>query len=123
MKNKRTINILIFTLAIIALLLRPFFFYQLTESQNLIKDPVAANTLLQRLIKKKDDHHSLNIAEFSAILCTDRKSPPPVLFPILQKSANELPSLAFVYHSGQFSTIFKIFPVPKYYRLLSKFQI
>jgi hypothetical protein len=56
MKNK-WISLIVFGVALIALLLRPYLAYQLAADQKLTKDPVALNNLLQRLIQKKDEHH------------------------------------------------------------------
>ncbi len=124
MKNKRIISILIFTLAVIAVLLRPFVFYHLTEKQDLVKDPVALNSLMQKLVKKKDDRHFLTPGELSAIQCNKEKIPPPFSPVIIEKKRYPFIDRAFVvYNIKQLNTIFMICPLPKYYCLLSKFQI
>jgi hypothetical protein len=124
MKSKRIINIFIFTLAVIAVLLRPFVFYYLTEKQDLAKDPVALNSLLQKLVKKKDDRHFLNPGELGAIQCTEEKIPPPFSPVIIKKKRQPFIHPAFnVYYHKQLNTIFMVCPQPKYHCLLSKFQI
>ncbi|WP_183577831.1 hypothetical protein HDF18_10580 [Mucilaginibacter sp. X5P1] len=124
MRNKRTTNIIVFTIAVIALLLRPFFFYQISLKQNIVKDPVAVNSLLQKLVKKKDDHHALYTGEFSAIQGVGRKIPPPFSSGIAKKRFNIFANKSLaVYNLRQRNTIFMVCSPPKYYRLLSKFQI
>ncbi|MEO3407499.1 hypothetical protein AAFN85_26505 [Mucilaginibacter sp. CAU 1740] len=53
--NRKTVNILVFSIGVMMLLLRPYLIYQLTSGDNLKKNPVKTS-LLQRLIKKKDDY-------------------------------------------------------------------
>lgn len=48
-----------FTIGVLMLLIRPYLVYQLTGGGNMDKDPVKS-TLLQRLIKKKDEHIELH---------------------------------------------------------------
>jgi hypothetical protein len=53
--NRKTVNILVFSIGVLMLLLRPYLIYQLTGGDNVKKNPVKTS-LLQRLIKKKDDY-------------------------------------------------------------------
>lgn len=119
MKNKRLINIFIFTMAIMALLLRPYFAYQLAESRQLSKDPVALNALLQRLVKKKDDHHATFASDQSVIESTQNKTRfgLPHLIPAV-KTACEPILLA-----GQPAVLKEIYPSIAYYKLYSTFRI
>lgn len=55
--NKKVVNILVFSLGVVLLLLRPYAVYQLTCRGEFAKDPAKAWSLLQRLVKKKDDLH------------------------------------------------------------------
>jgi len=97
LKNRKA-YLLIFAFAVIALLLRPFLAYQIAASRHLTANPAAMNSLLQRLIKKKDDHHG-KTDEYLAVmqqadkrlqrqLCTTSAKKPntlgvwPVILPI-----------------------------------------
>jgi hypothetical protein len=123
MKNKRTVNVIVFALTVIALLLRPYFAYQLIENQNLTKDPAVVNSLLQRLIKKKDDHHSVSVEDFLAIRCAENKTAPPLRqYTAINKLIFPDCILPSVFNSWQLNTIFQVYPHPKYYRLLSSFK-
>lgn len=53
--NRKTVNIWVFGIGVLMLLVRPYLVYQLSGYSQVGKNPVKA-TLLQRLIKKKDDH-------------------------------------------------------------------
>jgi hypothetical protein len=123
MINKRTTDIIIFSIAVLLLLLRPFVVYQIAETPKFSGDPVAANSLLQRLIKKKDDHHSTGIQEYLAFQLADKKKRP--LLPryiTLNNVSNRNGSFTVSAILGQ-PTIFKVCSPDKYYCLLSKFQI
>jgi hypothetical protein len=54
--SKKAVNIMVFSIALIMLLLRPYVIYQLTGQANADRSPVKTS-LLQRLIKKKEDHY------------------------------------------------------------------
>jgi hypothetical protein len=53
--NRKTVNIWIFGIGVLMLLVRPYLVYQLSGYSPAGKNPVKT-ALLQRLIKKKDDH-------------------------------------------------------------------
>lgn len=53
----KAVNLLVFSIGVITLLLRPYMAYQLTGQGAIAKDQTKTRNLLQRLIKKKDDHH------------------------------------------------------------------
>ena len=57
MINKSAWRLLIFITGAVMLLLRPYFVYQMTSQRSLRDNPAKAYSLLQRLVKKKDDHH------------------------------------------------------------------
>ena len=54
--NRKTVNILVFGIGMFMFLLRPYLVYRLTEYSSTDKNPVKS-ALLQRLVKKKDDHY------------------------------------------------------------------
>jgi hypothetical protein len=123
MKIKRLIDVSIFTVAVIMLLLRPFMVYQMTQSPALSKDPAATWSLLQRLIKKKDDHHTAEVQEYFAVSQVNKKTLPGII-----------PANAYNRHSSSFIALkvndyflqpstFKVRPAIKQYRLFSKYQI
>lgn len=66
MSVKNRIGFYVFTLGVLMLLLRPYLVYQLTAARDM--DPARAFGLLQRLVKKKDDHHEEQTATGYAIL-------------------------------------------------------
>jgi hypothetical protein len=123
MKNKRILDVIIFSIAVIMLLLRPFFVYQITENLNLSRNPVAASTLFQRLIKKKDDHHFADVQEISAIHRANKKRVPLLSRYTNSKTVSSRCQFLTVVPNPVQSTIFKVYAPSNYQRLLSKFQI
>jgi len=123
MKNKRILDVIIFSIAVIMLLLRPFFVYQITENLNVSRNPVAASSLFQRLIKKKDDHHSADSQEIFAIYRANKKRVPflPPYTNIITVSSRY--QFLAVFPNPAQSTVFKVYTPSNYHRLLSKFQI
>lgn len=123
--NKRVYSILIFALGTMMLLLRPYLIYQLTQKNALTNNPVKVYSLLQRLVKKKDEHH-----EFTEIMATVNQR---------SKFLFQLPIVwvkAFLACIGAFSSflsakitqisvfsVFQIRPENHQYRLVSRFQI
>jgi|GEM_PF-5602109 len=120
MKAKQTTKVLVFTLAVIALLLRPSLTYQLAVSQHLSRDPVALNRLLQRLVKKKDDHHAVNAGELSAMQCAENKVPPPLR---QAQAARQLNAAGPVFPVKQPAWFAMVYPSRAYYKLFSAFRI
>ncbi|SDD35176.1 hypothetical protein SAMN05216464_101497 [Mucilaginibacter pineti] len=59
MNRQRHFQVLVFSFALLVVLLRPYAAYRIARRSDMAKDPVKANSLLQRLIKKKDEHHAL----------------------------------------------------------------
>lgn len=55
--NKRGLHIIVFTIVVLTILLRPYLVYRMTSGNALRTNPARAWNLLQRLVKKKDDHH------------------------------------------------------------------
>jgi len=54
--SRKAASIIFFSLALLMLLIRPYLVYQLTGHEMKDKNPVKTS-LLQRLIKKKEDHY------------------------------------------------------------------
>lgn len=50
-------HILVFAIGVLMLLARPYLIYQITGNAACRQNPSATCSLLQRLVKKKDDHH------------------------------------------------------------------
>lgn len=71
--SRRTLNIGIFGIAVMMLLLRPYLVYQMTGAHARQGNPERAWSLLQRLVKKKDDHHEQQ-ADGAAVLAETARS-------------------------------------------------
>jgi hypothetical protein len=54
--NRKAVNIMVFSVGLLMLLLRPYVIYRITGHWNTDKNPVKSS-LLQRLVKKKDEHY------------------------------------------------------------------
>jgi len=63
----KKIHLFVFALGVLMLLLRPYLVYQMTAGDN-VKNPERAWSMLQRLIKKKDEHHEQMCYPVSAVL-------------------------------------------------------
>jgi len=55
--SKRTSHIILFGFCVLMMLARPYLAYQMCSKDAIKKDPQKAFTILQRLVKKKDDHY------------------------------------------------------------------
>jgi hypothetical protein len=55
--NRKAVNIMVFGIGLLMLLIRPYIVYQLTGYGDKEKSPVKSS-LLQRLIKKKEDRYA-----------------------------------------------------------------
>ena len=123
--NKRVYSILIFVLGTMMLLLRPYMIYQLTQKNALANNPVKAYSLLQRLVKKKDEHH-----EFTEVMATvNRRSKFSFQLPIIWVKAfwacigTFLSFLSIKITQISIFSVFQIRPENHQYRLISRFQI
>lgn len=58
---------MLFALGVFMLLARPFMVYQMCAAGEFSKDPQKVYSLLQRLIKKKDDHHAADTGEAAVL--------------------------------------------------------
>jgi len=68
MIRKNSIHVLLFAFAVTMVLLRPYAAYRISMNPNFAGDPVKVNSLLQRLIKKKDEHHATDYENLEAIV-------------------------------------------------------
>jgi hypothetical protein len=123
--NRRVNCILIFALGTMMLLLRPYMIYQLTQKNALTNDPVKAYSLLQRLVKKKDEHH-----EFTEVMATvNQRLKFSFRLPIVGVKAFLAcigVFLSFLFTKITQISVFSIFqirPENHQYRLISRFQI
>jgi hypothetical protein len=66
MGGRTRIGFHIFMLGVLVLLARPYLAYRLTAARDMT--PARASSLLQRLVKKKDDHHEDQANAGSAML-------------------------------------------------------
>jgi hypothetical protein len=107
------------------ILLRPYAAYQLSTRANISSDPMKVQALLQRLIKKKDEHH-----EAQELLGTENRSPRFIFIsPVLP--VNNLAHffcsffffLTILTFCRQAVAAFYICPENHRYRLISCFQI
>jgi len=65
--SRRKYRIILFSFGVMMILVRPFMAYQLSTTSDFGKDPQRIYNLLQRLVKKKDDHHA-DDNELTAVL-------------------------------------------------------
>ena len=119
-KVKQITKLLIFTLAVMALLLRPYMAYHLAQSQHLSRDRVALTSLLQRLVKKKDDHHTVNAGELFATQCIENKIPQ---LRCVQAAPHKNAIGAPILLLKQSARIAKVYHSTAYYKLFSTFRI
>nr|WP_067057407.1 hypothetical protein [Mucilaginibacter sp. L294] len=65
--TRRRFNIWFFSIGVLMLLARPYLAYQMSAANATAENPAKAWNLLQRLVKKKDEHHEIQ-ADGAAIL-------------------------------------------------------
>jgi formylmethanofuran dehydrogenase subunit E len=56
-KGKNTIRLIIYTFGVLTILLRPFVVYSVSVHADFAGKPERTYRLLQKLVKKKDEHH------------------------------------------------------------------
>jgi hypothetical protein len=123
--NKRVFRVLIFALGTMMLLLRPYMIYQLTQKKAQANNPVKVYSLLQRLVKKKDEHHELT--EVTATV--NQRSKFSFQLPIAWVKAFLAcigALLCFLYTKVIRTSVFSAFqirPENHQYRLISSFRI
>jgi hypothetical protein len=106
------------------LLLRPYAIYQITRVNSANSLSEKANNLLQRLVKKKDDHHTeawaeaVEVKRFKVL----PRLPVMMLSSLIRNISRSLVSQRLS-ASKLFSTVFKVSASNHCYRLQSRFQI
>lgn len=58
MRTKNNTGLVVLILGLMMLLVRPYVIYNMTAANRFAGNPARAWSLLQRLVKKKDDHHA-----------------------------------------------------------------
>lgn len=94
MTSRNAIRVFIFSFTVLIVLLRPYAAYQISMRPDIANDPVKVNSLLQRLIKKKDDHHMVIDEAMAAVI-----SP---------KTARLLPIVLSSFLAGVFALLFAV---------------
>jgi hypothetical protein len=117
-------KLLFYLFAVLIILVRPFVVYEMTL-EGKIKEPAAINALLQRLIKKKENHAE-GFAEASDLIqATEVEIILPLLFVIyLRRKASWL--FSFLTSAGsdkEVNTIFQVSPTNDFYQRISRLQI
>jgi hypothetical protein len=121
--NRQTFNNIIFGLSVIMILLRPFIAYQISIQSSFTKDPQKVISLLQRLIKKKDEHH-----EYAEVEISESRNR-QVIFArplnILNRFIDFLQLLSSTLLKIKSSAMINLghFAPPERYLLISRFQI
>jgi len=118
-------NLLVYTFAVLMILLRPYFAYQMSLKGAFSKDADAVTRILQRLIKKKENHSEdaneaaeINQAEPAEFIL------PFILLAVLRRHTAWLLSLlAELKVNGKRNTVFRISPTNDYFQLISRLQI
>jgi hypothetical protein len=125
MINKSAWKILVFAAAVVMLLLRPYIVYQMTSQKALADNPAKAYSLLQRLVKKKDEHHEVPGNTFAETRRFGFSFKPAVklhqrFYPDL---CITMPILRSFKQKPLANTVFRIRPENHRYRFLSCFQV
>ena len=118
MTSRRFFHILVFTFAVSMVLLRPYAAYQISMRHDTAGDPIKVNSLLQRLIKKKDEHHAFSDENWEAITSAKTADPLPlvVLLSFFQTLAYAFAALK---KQGRALNTIQFFSRHKYYLSLS----
>jgi hypothetical protein len=114
MARRNSINVLLLAFAVVMVLLRPYAAYRISMYPNFAGDPVKVNSLLQRLIKKKDEHHATDYENLEAIVpAAAVKSFPCVLMLFLFHAFAFMPLT--IKRGWQIFKAFQSYTHPKYY--------
>ncbi len=117
-------NVLVYTFAVLMILLRPYCAYQMSTSGSFDKDPDAITRLLQRLIKKKEKHSEDFDEATELIQCAENNITPPFIKVTLlrQRAAWLLSVLSFnMNRSG--NNVFRLFISNNYLLRISRLRI
>lgn len=120
-KRRAHIGIIIFAIGVLTVLCRPYFVYVIASGHLAKANPVKTWRLLQRLVKKKDDHHDY-VAEPAVITNQLRATVLPVvkLSRVLRYTGNNSKLVA----TNQTSLHKTLIPIQRHrYLLMSCFLI
>ncbi|WCT14344.1 hypothetical protein [Mucilaginibacter jinjuensis] len=126
MNQRLSHNMLIYTFAVLMILMRPFFAYHISQTGGFAGDPTRVYNLLQRLVKKKEFHAEDADEAADLINATEVKVILPLVFILLQlrRYAGWLYALLVGSNtSNNYSTVFQVCPCNCYYQRISKLQI
>ncbi|CAL1519017.1 hypothetical protein [Chitinophaga sp. MM2321] len=125
MRFKKALSILIFSLGLLMLALRPYSVLQLVKQQGMSDHPIKISTLLQRLVTKKDEHPYLVKGETAEEPAGKVKIslPMQILIFLCGHMLSLLALLANRNNIGSITTVFQLCPENSYYKRLSRFQI
>jgi hypothetical protein len=122
MRTKGHIIILIFTIAVLTILVRPYLVYQMTMTCDYKAHPARAWSLMQRLIKKKEEHHEQQAGLATAAVQQGALPKPKIKVLLLAKFYSWLLFQSPVKHPvSKYNTV--LLPNSYRYRLVSCFLI
>ena len=121
-KSGNTFKILIFTFVVLTVLLRPYAAYCISTRADVSANPAKVYNLLQRLIKKKDDHHNVAEHEFSLVQPSKKDFVIPVVLQLFFCSLSFL-SIVSLKRYWEANKVFRVFTGNNYYKLISRFQV
>jgi hypothetical protein len=114
MTRRNFIHVFFFAFAVLMVLVRPYAAYRISMNPNFSGDPAKVNSLLQRLIKKKDEHHAAEFESLEAIVPeAAAKSFPCGLLLFFFKAFAFMPLI--IRGGWQILSDFQSFTHPKYY--------
>ena len=122
MKNRNTFKVLVFTFVVLTVLLRPYAAYCISTRADMSANPAKVYNLLQRLIKKKDDHHNVTVHEFSVVQPPKRDFVIPVVLHLFFYSLSFL-TIVSLKRYWEANKVFRVFTGNNYYKLISRFQV
>ena len=123
MRKKYILNVMIFTFAVMIVLCRPFFVYQLATNPKFPKEPYKIERLLRALIKKKNDH-SGDTEEVMELKTSRKYIPLLVFFTLLFNKSLLLLAVLFSLPLILYRrTVFHVAPTNRYYQFICCFQI
>jgi len=124
-RSSRTYHRLIFTFGVMVFLLRPFLGYLVIGGGGTASNPLRISQLIQRLVKKKEEHHEPEAEAIQELSQSQYARPLPVrltryLYSLFFSPYNSIRSFAV----SRFTTcVFMIVPDNHWYRSHSLFLI
>lgn len=114
MIRKKSAHILILSVAVLMVLLRPYAAYRLSGSADFVANPIKVNDMQQRLVKKKGGHYGL----------VERETKTTIALPAIRLLFNQKQGF---FATGllklRINTVFHIIHKNKPYLLLSRLQV